>query len=151
MKTFGEQFRESKGKPINYDGALVEMGYQREVARGTRVRVEFISANELIPQGITIKLDNGTVVVNGQEAKQMVLWRNTAPDVVDVELRPAKQIAVFKAWNVWRSKEGVTQAWTGNAGMIIDASENGATIRASSGAGNPSFDDLNFRITFLQS
>ncbi|MGZ3668058.1 MAG: hypothetical protein ACXVDA_26645, partial [Ktedonobacterales bacterium] len=142
MKTFGEQFIESKGAPLAFDGMKVEMIYLREVNATTHVRLEFFSANELVTQGVSAKLDSGSLVVAGQEAKDIGLWRNTAPDVVEIECRPRKKTAVFKLWNTWRGRDGITQAWIGNAGMVIEETPDGATIRASDGVGEPCFDDL---------
>jgi len=115
-----------------------------------RVQVEFISAKASPAQGIQLRLRGGSLVANGQEAADLVLWQDTAPQTVDVEIRSAGgRPGNFKVWNVWRAGLDVTQAWLGNSAMKVegDLAGSGLMLRCSDGQGKPDFDDLVVRLS----
>ena len=74
-----------------------------------------------------------------------MLWRDTAPESVTVDVRSGDGGAsVLKLWNVWRGGRDVTQAWLGNAAIQVDGDPASGSfrMRCSDGEGEPSFEDL---------
>jgi hypothetical protein len=117
------------------------------------IDLEFIEASAAPVQGFVLKVSGGALVVNEVEASQMVLWHDTAPRLVHLQVkwRAGKRRAI-KLWNVWRARlndSDVTQAWLGNAGMRIHSSSDGKEllIGCSDGVGQVNFGDLKLRIT----
>ncbi len=56
--------------------------------------------------------------MGGADLKDVVLWRDTAPDE-SVFVCHSKKVAELRIWNCWRDDRGVMQAWIGNAGMRV--------------------------------
>lgn len=115
--------------------------------------LEFDLAEEMPVQGINLKCVNGTLRIDGVEAKEFVLWVDTAPKKVCVQVKPQDIVVpTLKIWNVWRSKVGgadVKQAWLGNAGMRIEEASGHLHICCSDGVGEVNFHDLVLDIRFV--
>lgn len=74
----------------------------------------------------------------------MLLWCDTAPDLVAVQVRQKPRARrSLKVWNVWRTGTDVTHAWLRNAAMQVEGEPTRRlTLRCSDGIGDPTFDDL---------
>lgn len=140
-KTLAKLFQESKAQPVILGDMLVVPIYRIPLAAGKwHVRVERISAKNSPVQGLRLKVDRGHITVAGQKQKDIVLWEDTSPDVVDMEIACASE-TVFKAWNVWRI-DGIMQAWIGNSGMIVENDIDRIKLLCSDGTSAPEFDNL---------
>lgn len=140
-KTLAKLFQESKAQPVILGDMVVVPIYRLPLAAGKwHVRVERISAKNIPVQGIRLKVDLGHIAVAGQKQKDIVLWEDTSPDVVDMEISCASE-TVFKAWNVWRV-DGIMQAWIGNSGMIVENDVGRIKLLCSDGTSAPEFDNL---------
>ncbi len=136
---------------IEWEGAPAYAIY--EITQPTEnVVVEFLNATAAPVQGLTLKVKGGVLIVNGVEATEMLLWHDTAPAHVSVQVRPeyGKKVTL-KLWNIWRGNMGgadVTQAWLGNSGMRIERSTDGKELllRCSDGEGPINFGDLEARV-----
>lgn len=145
--TFAEQFAQSQGMPIEYEGGLVHAILRREARSGSRVRLRWISAIDSPMQGISISVKGGTLKVAGTKAKDLVLWRDSAPDDVEIECS-GRNIREILVWNCWRDDRGVTHAWIGNAGMHLDETDvNRVRVRCNSQTA-VTFEDLVFDLIF---
>lgn len=51
----------------------------------------------------------------------VVLWTDTMPQSVVLQCLTTK-LSELRVWNYWRDERNVTQAWIGNAGMVIEES-----------------------------
>ncbi len=80
---------------------------------------------------------------------EMVFWADTSPETVNITVS-SKDGCELKVWNVWRI-DGLTQAWVGNSGLIIENQGNKIKLLCSDGVGEPSFSDLiiDMEITML--
>lgn len=145
--TFGEQFVQSRGKPITYKGQLVHAIYELPVTRSQRLRIRFRSARPQPRQGLRLVITKGTLDINGQQLKDVVLWADTAPEVVEVHTLPPKAGGSLKMWNTWIGSLGSMDAWTGNSGMLVEPTSNGVVLKCSAGIGEPDFSDLVVEIT----
>lgn len=91
-------------------------------------------------QGIAIDLSREGEIC-GHRGKEFVLWSDTISSLVEVNMT-STEATKLKVWNVWKGPYGVTQAWIGNAGMLVEERDNGAKLRCSDGLGDPTFSDL---------
>lgn len=147
-KTLAQLLADARGGPIKFDGAEVRSIFVRDVPTMAQVKVKILKSRETPTQALRIKLDKGTIRINGQDLTEVVLWADTAPAVVEMVCQPNGKIGKLKVWNAWRDDRGTMQAWVGCAGLI--AEENGKTVllRCSDGAGNPDFGDLAAELSF---
>ncbi|WP_225007164.1 hypothetical protein [Novosphingobium percolationis] len=144
-------FQEAEAAQIDWGGqqlfALVETPAQSDF------ELVFVRAKECPVQGINLKCMNGTLAIEGVEATEMVLWNDTAPEKIQVQVKPkSTDVPRLKIWNVWRGKVGgvdVKQAWLGNAGMRIEQVSEQTRICCSDGMGEVDFSDLVVDLRFL--
>lgn len=109
------------------------------------VRVSFASGTESPVQGVQVRMRGGTLEADGAEGKDLVLWRDTAPTAVTVNIRRrGRGEPSLKLWNVWRGGGDVTQAWLGNGAIQVDGDPSADSFRllCSDGHGDPNFEDL---------
>lgn len=118
MPVFEELFRKSKGQPVEYQGLRLQLADTLVVSPSDRLIIEFQSAEGRYRQGIMLKTD-GRFVINAQEIrKAAVLWQDTAPDTVTVDVH--SQNGEVLVYNVWDHGDGVTQAWHNGAAMVVE-------------------------------
>ena len=140
-----EQFMESKGAPILFNGMLVHGIYVKTVQAGSTFNVKFVSYTTDFVQGLTVKTDRQVLEVANQRLKSFVLWADTPTRDVECRVR-GRGIKTIKFWNSWR--DGGTMAWMRNAGMRIEEIDGGVRLHCSDGRGDADFTDLVVEITF---
>jgi hypothetical protein len=141
-KNLSERFAESKGLPILHEGAEVHAIFRRELTGPASIKLWFRSVPKRAPQGLCFSLDSGELVLDGEKTKlKMRVWQDMAPPEIQIECLPKGKRATLRIWNIWRNANDVTDAWIGNAGMIIESNDV-IHLRCSDGVGAPSFDDL---------
>lgn len=116
------------------------------VAGSQRLRVSFESVNSNWRQGVWLATD-GILRVNEVEAPQLVLWQDTAPAVVDVDVIETDGILRFH--NVWDSgrARGHHESHSATSGMLVEpAGEDTYRFRCNDIGYNPEFDKLVFTI-----
>lgn len=145
--TLAEKFEQAAGRPIVVDGRTVHAIYTRNAQPGLTMRLRWRHRIDMPVQGVSVSVEGGVVQVGDVQAKDMVLWTDTAPDEVTLRFE-GKALKLF-LWNCWRIG-GVTQAWVGNYGMIVDELEGGVLrFRCKSNSGPQiMFDDLVFEVVF---
>lgn len=117
--TFGERFIQSQGKQFEHEGQMVHAGYRLKSAAPLGLRLRWIRCIDSPTQGVSISVKGGHLAVAATTTKRLVLWRDTAPDEVAIRW-VGKGLRELVLWNCWRDERGVTQAWIGNAGMLVD-------------------------------
>lgn len=152
VSSLGEQFMQSKGRPVDLDGQRVHMAFDMGPLPAGTLRIRMDSRRNL-RQGMAVKSDGGRMHVAKHTGELFAFWSDTAPDCVEVELTPLrghKDMGV-RVWNIWTSQRwGNTDAWIGNAGLLIETADPyHAVLRASAGPGDPSFDDLVATLDFV--
>jgi len=147
-QTLGEHFVKSKGHPIEFKGLWVHSIYFRKVLPDTRVKIRFASASAERNQALRLKLEKGKLLVNGKELKDVVLWKQTSPEVVEMRCKTPRCGSRLKIWNAWQDESGVMQAWIGNAGMLIQQQSDRVILHCSDGMGASHLDDLVVEIDF---
>jgi len=105
-----------------------------------------------LEQGVGISADRGWLEVNREKAKQFALWTATAPECVEIGVKPrrGRESLSVRIWNIWKHEHwGSTMAWISNAGLLVEPRDATAvTLHASAGPGGPTFDDLTIDVTF---
>lgn len=141
METFSSVFQRTSGKALSYERRAVYPIFRRGIRAGVSYfRVTRIEATASFRGGLRVKVDKGSILLNGQRSSEMILWSDNSPEeiVFAVEL---KKDGELKAWNVWESG-GVTNAWIGNAGMIIEEYDNSTRLICSGGTERVDFTSL---------
>lgn len=105
-----------------------------------------------LEQGVGISADGGWLSANGEKSKQFALWTATAPDTVEIAVKPlrGRDSLTVRIWNVWKHPRwGSPMAWISNAGLLVEPlGATAVTLHASAGPGGPAFDDLIIEATF---
>jgi hypothetical protein len=136
-----DRFADAQSPVIDLDGDRVFAVYEFD-RLPEHLIVRFITAKDLPVQGILLKIRGGLLEANGTEASDLLLWRDTAPKEVEIRVARKGAKSSLKVWNTWRVGRDVTQAWLGNAGMRVEASERQVRLRCSDGVGPVCFGDL---------
>jgi hypothetical protein len=148
MPDLSDRFAEEQSNVIEWCGIPIHGLYEFESIPRS-ITLEYISAKEQPVQGIQLRMRGGTMTVNDTDSGDIVLWNDTAPARVEIEIRTKpKGRTSLKLWNVWRGGQGVTQAWLGNAAIRVQDEPSGRTVlHCSDGQGEPDFDDLVVAVT----
>lgn len=107
---------------------------QSHGSAGDRFSLTFESAQTRWRQGVWLAVD-GELVVNGQAASQVVLWRDTAPDNVQIEVASTGD-GLMRLYNVWDSGLGLGRGrgrWESQShtsGMVREAVSDGTDTAA---------------------
>lgn len=145
MTKLSDLFQASSGAPIDWEGQRVQMMYELNAEVDQDLEIRFKDLSPARPQGLRLRARGGVLDVNGSRLEDVVLWSDSAPEVVNVKLVPAKGKGPMnvRLWNTWRDAAGTMHAWIGNAGMLVEHHDDGSTdLRCSDGFDEPTFDDL---------
>ena len=153
-----QRFAESGFEPVEVNGDLVHAMYRFDVERGDRIRIEWLRAESPRVQGLSLRLrvpgvpgrrgEGGLLRVEGVEAPTIVLWMDTAPQVVEAECVDLKPRAELQISNRWRLPDGREDEWLNNFGIKIEPlNDAGAILHCNDGHGDDlSFEDLVVRV-----
>lgn len=141
-KTLAELFAASPGVPIKFGRLEVHPIYVKAVTSPTSLRIRFVAANPAVRQAVRVSVTGGSLRVDGEVGTDFVLWADTAPRVVNLQVDPTRPRATVKFWNAWEAEDGTMDAWLRDCGMVIESGKRGVTLRCSDGVGAPDFDDL---------
>jgi hypothetical protein len=151
MPDFGPLWNSAPGGTIEYEGRRLQRSYQLLVAQGDRLHFLFEEFVQRPVQGLGIRLDDrrGALEVAGTQARDLVLWTDTAARHVECVVRKAKPGAHLRLMNQWRDeKYGTTMLGLNAAAMEVLPQSDGSIILAcSDGWGTePNFSDLVMRL-----
>jgi hypothetical protein len=96
---------------------------------------------------LNLDVDGGSLSVNGEELTRVALRTDTTPSNVEAVVQ-ASGDAELTLYNGWVGSHDELHAWIGNSGMVVEEDGDRATIRASDGHGEPTFDDLVATVRF---
>ncbi len=142
--TIAELLENSDTDTVNHRGRVVRALVRLPVGDGTAVTVERLDVSDTRPQALKLAVNEGTLSVNGHDAAVIALWSDTSPSTV--ELRVSGASTTLEIWNAW-SFGGIDSAWTGNAGIVTRATDDGTILQCSDGVGPASFSDLVVQVT----
>lgn len=142
-----ERFQRAAALSVEMDGRTVWAIYDLPVAAG-RGRIHFDSVAGERAQGIALASTGSPLEVNGATANDFRLWSDTAPESIEFAVHDRSRLPYFRVWNVWRTRHGAEDAWTGNFGMWVEQRGTSYRFHCSDGLGDVDFADLAFRIEF---
>src|SRR6185437_635144 len=105
--TLAERFARDRGAPQEVDGLVVHNIYRRKVGDREHIRIRRLRAVSVPPQGLRVKVDRGSLLINKQELKEAVLWAETAPEEVEATCRLRGAAGELMIWNCWQNSAGV--------------------------------------------
>lgn len=114
------------------------------------LRITFESSVERPVQGLHFKARKASLDVEGQRLTNVLLWTDTAPHEVLINVIAAGKGPSLRFWNVWHYGDNSPQAWLGNSGMLVE--ERGSDtllVGCSDGEGDVDFTNLRVRIELL--
>lgn len=144
MPSFEKLFFASKGQPVVYNGQTIQMVDHIPIKDGQFLRVIFESVKAEWRQGIRLKTDGEFIVNNKTIKKAVVLWHDTAPREVLLQVHTKKGDCSIK--NVWDTGNGVMDSWHNGAAMIVEEVPTGKRYRCNDGQPDDDFDDIIFRV-----
>lgn len=113
---------------------------------GDRFILTFESSEPRWRQGVWFAVD-GELEVAAESASQVVLWRETAPDAVEVTVRSTSD-GLMRFYNVWDSGRGMNiESQSATSGMLREEVTGGHRYRCSDINPAPTFGALVFSLT----
>ncbi len=158
-RTLADRFRTQRTERIRVDGNEIHSLLELDLAAGDVIEIVVEQRHPSTPQGVAITSDGDLRVVEvvpGQSPFDDEASTDLAIDCTDLDAVVLQAVAGdddedhrhrVRLWNTW-SIDGGAQAWTGNAGIVIEDLELPKSahrrLRAwcSDGLGNATFDDL---------
>ena len=141
---------------------MADLIYRRTVITGQRLHVRRLRAVTTPAQGLHLKLASGRLfwhaierfddatggMAKGLRVPEIILWGDSPEVDLVCELETAD--TELKVWNCWEDPRGPSglNAWTGDAGMIVEANGNRTLFRCSAGYHAFSPTDLEVEIEF---
>lgn len=147
-QSLSERFARDRGAPQQVDGQTVHGIFRHKITSGQRVHIRRIQCVASPVQGLRLKVDQGSLLVNGQKLKDVVLWADSAPAEVHAICQSRSPSVELKAWNCWRDSAGTMNAWIGDAGMVVEEIGNRARLKCSGGEHPFSPVDLEIELEF---
>lgn len=130
-------FEQAKTGCVVVDGRRIYSSLRIRVEVPSLLKVRRLHASSDPVPGLRFAIRDGTATLEGQKLPNMVLWSDTAPAEVEVNIVPKrKKIAEVMLWGCWRAYSGgyaVTEAWVLNDGMLVEQSDNTWVLRCNSG------------------
>lgn len=142
MPSFEKLFFQSKGQPVVYAGKTIQMVDRIPVNDGQCLRVRFESVNSDWRQGVYLTVDGGFTVNGVFMKKAVVLWHDTAPKEVLLQVQTKNNNCQIK--NVWDIGDGVMHSWHNGGAMIVEETNSGKRYHCNDGLPDEDFDDLIF-------
>ncbi len=151
MPDFKPLFAASHGQPIEFAGHKLQLSLRLELTPASRLHILFESSIHKPVQGISVTADRPKhrLVVAGVSARSFALWRDTAPNHVEVSLPEARQRVPVTIYNVWRDEKHGTMMYGLNAAAMRVTQEAPSKwlLECSDGWGtDANFDDLIVRV-----
>lgn len=145
-----DRFLESKGQPVVIGDRTVQLALDLTVgAEVNHVNVRVLRAKDTPVQGVCLKISNAKLKVAGQISPGVVLWTDTVPPVVRVDLvARSKRAPVLRVWNCWKGRHGEVQAWLRNGGLFVESIDSCTfLIKGNAGPHDLDFQSIEFEVT----
>lgn len=148
MMELAKLFQQSLGTPIHVDGQELYAIINKKSEGVKSIQIRRISASTVFVPGLCLQGKGIQFFVNSQTLKDVVLWADTSPKSVKIDIVSCKRHGEIKIWNCWRDKLGITQAWLGNAAMKVEERSGIIKVFCNSGPSELEFKDLVFEMEF---
>lgn len=146
MPDFSKLFINSKGSPIEYKGKKLCMFDDFPVSSGDKVLLTIEKTNSEWKQGCGLSY-KGSFEAQGQTFYNKIsFWDGESPPQVLITVFPKKGSKAILVKNLWDTGDGVVEAWTWGAAMIIEEIPNDRRYYCNDGHPDENFDDIVFTI-----
>ena len=153
MPSFQEDFAESKGAPIIYNGMEL-IGMDRvPVEKKFSGTLKLISTNSEYKQAVCLRVNKGKMKVGEGElekGKIFVIWEEYLKDgLITFEgVTKDLELLVYNAWEqiLWTGQP-FTARWMNGAAMIVEVNGNTRLYKCNDGHPDDNFDDIIFEVT----
>lgn len=150
---FGDEFLKQKKSSIVYKGKKF---YQIDKfplkSEKQKLKIVFEKTDSEYIQGISLD-SSGEIIINGNHFKKGVLLREDT--ILSKEIRievldKDKKLDVWNRW-IWKDSSGkeVIDSWHNGAAMMIEELPNGRRYLCNDGKPDDDFNDLIFRIEYI--
>ena len=137
--------------PVDFEGRTLWLSYHLPVGTGDRIRILFEKFTRRPRQGVVLTMGNRRheIAINGQQSAQFILWADTAPAEVEVDITKAGRAGSLVIYNIWQDEKYGTILhglnWTAMA--VRHGPDGSLLLDCSDGYGlEPSFGDLVLRL-----
>jgi hypothetical protein len=149
---FEELFEAVNWKPIKYKGRTVLIGDELPISNEIKeYQITFESVNSDWEQGIFVASKGAHLLINGKEEKLngCYFWYSESLMTNSVKvLKKGKKD--LKVWNIWRINKGPMQYGHNGAALFVENLPNGKRYFCNDGYPDDDFDDLIFRINWVE-
>ena len=135
-----ERFLQEGARSIDHDARVVHSAVPIDIPARCTISVHRLTARTDRVQVVNLRLEAGSLQVNGARGPALRLRADTAPERVTL-IASADEPTTLWVWNGWID-QGLPQAWVGEAAIEHDLDGDRHTLRCSDGLDHPSFDDL---------
>lgn len=116
--------------------------------------LEFISSNSKYPQGVGLALyeGDGYIEINGQRAKQMAIWKDTAPKKNKIFCFSSEGlVSIYNEYYKYNPGTGRSEVrhQMDSCGMLVEQKGNKVIYRCNDEGFEPKFDALVFSIEII--
>ncbi|MCU0272240.1 MAG: hypothetical protein MUE34_03315 [Acidimicrobiales bacterium] len=139
-RTLADEFAATRGRPVRWEGRLVERVAQLPAVGPSRLVVHRVRARADREPVLHIATAQGRLRVGRRDARTLRLRVAEAPARIEIDLDTVGP-TVVRVWNGWID-HGTESAWSGNAGILVDRAGAGALLQCSDGLGPADFTDL---------
>jgi len=147
MVVFETFFRASEGQPIEYKGKRLCLADIVQLDNSAhKFRLTFEQVNSEWRQGVALTTTKkGIFEIEGEKlGGKLVLWQDTAPKVVIIELSPKG--TELELHNVWDKGDGAMNSWNAGAAMYIEEIPTGKRYHCNDGHFDDNLNDLIFTL-----
>jgi hypothetical protein len=139
-RTLADEFAATRGRPVRWEGRLVERVAQLPAVGPSRLVVHRVSARAEREPVLHVATARGRLRVGRRDARTLRLRVAEAPSRIEIDLETVGP-TVVRVWNGW-IVDGAESTWSGNAGIVVDRAGAGALLQCSDGIGPADFTDL---------
>jgi hypothetical protein len=152
--TLIDRFVREASNEIDYEGRRVHAAYLvPDVGDRDTLRVRWVGSVAEPVQGIQVHIRRGTFAVAGERSAHVVLWADTSPEIVDLDVIAKPRGGPIDVYlrNCWRGPSDTVRSSLGNAGMVVEQGDSDEVVlRCSDGEGAPDFGDLVVALSVLR-
>ena len=106
-KSIDDLFKETRIRPVEYEGFAVHRIVTRKVYKPGRFVIKFLRATEYPIQGLRINIDSGSLTIDDQMYKQVLLRLDVVHEEVLVTYRPSRNGSDIDFYNGWMYEDEV--------------------------------------------
>ncbi len=125
--TLAAMFADAGEPEIEFDGRTLCQVWRDDLTC-SRLRLDRVSAATSPRQGLVLDADVD-LSVEGRAARRLVLWADSSPASLEIEVDGPTEIRV---WNVW-SDGGMTHAWVGWSSVHVETDDEVTTLTCTDG------------------